>query len=133
MKNLIIAALLLFTFSAQAELVETFNKVEVNTKGSTESKVTATVYVVSELPFANFAAQMAARESIAMTLSSFKAKELVTYGAIDHVKYQILKELKQNERVSAVTISEVFITDLVVSSVGNAQVIPVKINNRKSN
>ena len=76
---------------------------------------------------------MAAREVIAITLSSFTARELVANGVIENVKYQIFKQLKQNEKLTAISVTEVYVTDLVVSSVGDTKVKPVVLPRTLSN
>ena len=127
MKNLLLITLSLFSIIAQAGEVKSFVNVSVNTLGSPTNKVEASVHIVSELPLTPIVAQLAAREIIAKTLSSFKARELVSSGAIESIKHNIFKEIKSNNYLTSYSITEVFVTDIVVSSVGNPKVAPVVI------
>ena len=121
----------MFTLSAHANLVESFNNVTVNTNGSSISKVQVNVHVVSEHSFANADEKMAVREIIAITLSAYNAKELVVFGAIENVKHELLKKLSENKRLASVSITNVYVTDLVVSKTGNSPTKAVFYDKRK--
>ena len=69
MKNLLLITLTIITFVAQANVAKSFVNVSVNTLGSPNDKVEASVHIVSELPLTPIVAQLAAREVIAKTLS----------------------------------------------------------------
>jgi hypothetical protein len=113
---LLVAAL--SSFSVLAGSVETFNNVEVNPREAPNHKVVATVHLVTDIDITLLEQKLAARESVAIALSSMSNTELTSYGAIEMAKSQITKQLRADKLLGDNSIEQIYVTDLVVVYVG---------------
>ncbi|WP_199611546.1 hypothetical protein [Flocculibacter collagenilyticus] len=105
----------IFSSLLYANSIESFNRIEVNPYDDSAHKVIASIHLVVDSPLADAADVLAAREIIAISLSSLSLQELTKNG-IDNAKHNILKQLKSSGLIN--TIQNVYVTDLTVEFVG---------------